>query len=193
MVANEPANEELIRKVKGGNEQAFTLLMNRWHKRIFNYAYRYGNCRVFAQEVVQQTFIQVYQKLDQLQELERFVPWLYRIASNCCHSERRSIRNKNALVSVAEELPDRAGTVTPANLYEKEERRGVVRMVLQEIPEKQREVIILKEYEGLKFREIADALGESENTVKSRLYYGLEAMRKQIIQRRLKEEIYHGS
>ena len=193
MAANESSNEDLIQKVKDGDEPAFTMLMNRWHKRIYNYAYRYGSCRIFAQEVVQQTFIQVYQKIDQLDDLNRFIPWMYRIASNNCHSERRSIKNRNALVSVAEEMPERPGAVTPANLYEKAERRSVVRMVLQEIPAKQREVIILKEYEGLKFREIAEALGESENTVKSRLYYGLVAMKKQIIQRKLKEEIYHGS
>ncbi len=193
MFANETPDENLVRQVKAGNEEAFARLMNRWHGRIYNYAFRYSNRKVFAQEVVQQTFIQVYQKIDQLEDVRRFLPWLYRIAANCCHSEGRSNRNRNALVSVVEELPEVIADSTPGDLYEKAERKSVVRAVLQEIPENQREVIILKEYEGLKFREIAAALGESENTVKSRLYYGLEAMRKQIIKRKLKEELYHGS
>jgi RNA polymerase sigma-70 factor (ECF subfamily) len=65
----------------------------------------------------------------------------------------------------------------PAAAYEDTERRGAVRRALSALPREQREVLLLKEYEGLKFREIATVLGVAESTVKSRMYAGLDAMR----------------
>ena len=67
--------------------------------------------------------------------------------------------------------------------------KALVEDVLQKIPPEQRQVIIMKEYEGLKFREIADILGESENTIKSRMYYGLDAMRKILFEKYRKDSI----
>ena len=67
--------------------------------------------------------------------------------------------------------------VRPAAAYEHTEREGAVRRALSALPREQREVLLLKEYEGLKFREIADVLGVAESTVKSRMYAGLDAMR----------------
>ncbi|MBX2816368.1 MAG: RNA polymerase sigma factor [Saprospiraceae bacterium] len=189
---NHEATSALVRKAKQGDEKALDLLLKSWHKRVYNYAHRYGGRKEFAQEVVQQTFIQVYQKLDQLNDVNRFRPWLYRIAANCCHSEGRTETARAVLVSAADVLPEHPARHDVADLYEKQERHRMVRRLLLEIPAAQRQVIIMKEYEGLKFREIAEALGESENTIKSRLYYGLEAMRKLIIARKMKEEIYNG-
>ena len=65
----------------------------------------------------------------------------------------------------------------PVAALENSERRSAVRRALSGLPHEQREVLLLKEYEGLKFREIADVLGVAESTVKSRMYAGLDAMR----------------
>ena len=80
----------------------------------------------------------------------------------------------------------------PYYLYNREERGKVVLMALQSIPVEQRQVIIMKEYDGMKFREIADVLGESENTIKSRLYYGLKAMKNILMKHQWTKELYHG-
>ena len=72
--------------------------------------------------------------------------------------------------------PETAAT-NPAAAFECAERRSAVRRALSALPREQREVLLLKEYEGLKFREIADVLGVPESTVKSRMYAGLDAMR----------------
>lgn len=192
MSLNSEASTELIVRAQQGDRLALTQLLNAWHKRIYNYALRYSNRRVFAEEVVQKTFIQVYQKIDQLHEVERFNSWLYRIASNQCHSQGRSIKAKQNLVITLPELPDVKASVQASDLCEENDQRRMLRSLMLKIPSNQREVIIMKEYEGLKFREIAEVLEESENTVKSRLYYGLKALRKIIIENELKEEIYHG-
>jgi RNA polymerase sigma-70 factor (ECF subfamily) len=72
--------------------------------------------------------------------------------------------------------PENVAT-NPAAAFEHTERRSAVRRALSALPREQREVLLLKEYEGLKFREIADVLGVAESTVKSRMYAGLDAMR----------------
>jgi RNA polymerase sigma-70 factor (ECF subfamily) len=80
----------------------------------------------------------------------------------------------------------------PDELYQQHEKKEIVLAALQQIPTEQRTVIIMKEYEGLKFREIAEILDVSENTVKSRLYYGLKALRNYFLNNDLKREVYHG-
>ncbi len=180
----------LIEKVKAGDEKAFSRLVGMWHKRIYNFAYRFAGREEIAEEVVQQTFIQVFQKVSQLKDVASFKPWLYRIASNCCNNEGRKIKRQQRLqrerVETSWDDPD-----TPESLYRRKELNQLVLDVLGMIPEEQRTVIIMKEYEGLKFKEIADALGESQNTIKSRMYYGLDAMRKILSNRNLSKEIYY--
>ena len=182
--------EHLIDRVKRGDEKAFTQLVSAWHKRIYNFALRFCGQEEMAEEVVQQTFIQVYQKVRQLKDNSSFKPWLYRIASNCCNNEGRKVsRNKKLMLEgVGEEWDD---PETPETIYRQKELSNLVMQVLQMIPKEQRTVIIMKEYEGLKFKEIAAALGESQNTIKSRMYYGLEAMRKILLSKNLSKEIYY--
>ncbi len=179
----------LVERMRNGEQAAFQIVIKHWHKRIFNYALRYGNDAHFAHEVVQKTFIQMFEKIDQLKDPAKLRSWLYRIASNCCASEGR-MKKRLGYVSLEEDGPFR-DPLNPATSYERKEMQGLVMDVLQRIPAEQRRVIIMKEYEGLKFREIAEALGESENTIKSRMYYGLDAMKKILIHKKLSKEMYY--
>ena len=82
----------------------------------------------------------------------------------------------------------------PEKQYDRQERGEIVMDMLNMLPEEQRVVLIMKEYEGLKFREIADSLGISENTAKSRLYYGLKGLRKSFEEHHLNlESIHYGN
>lgn len=181
----------LLVQIKNGKEDAFNSLVTRWNKRIFNFALRYSNDRSFAEEVVQKTFIQLFQKVDQLQDLTKFKPWFYRIANNLCISEGRRIKRKKEIFMPMTTIPSVTDRVNPATIYEKDEKSKLVIQALQSIPGEQRQVIIMKEYEGLKFREIAEVLGESENTIKSRMYYGLDAMRKLLLKQSWTKDIYY--
>ncbi len=183
-------SEEIVKRLKLGDEKTYQVVIDAWHHRIFNYALRYSNDRYFAKEVVQKTFIQMFEKIDQLKDPSKLRPWLYRIASNCCASEGRR-RSRGKYTDLSHEVMTHTDRITPATQYEDNELRKTVKEVLQLIPNEQRKVIIMKEYEGLKFREIAEILGESENTVKSRMYYGLDAMKKIIEQKNIDKRVYH--
>ncbi|MCB0667785.1 MAG: sigma-70 family RNA polymerase sigma factor [Saprospiraceae bacterium] len=181
---------ELVQRLRRGDAGAYQLIVDQWQHRVFNFALRYSNDQYFANEVVQKTFIQVFEKIDQLKDPAKLKSWLYKIASNNCCNEGR-LKSRVSFSVLDDQVPQRADFDTPARSYEKAEMKALVEDVLQKIPPEQRQVIIMKEYEGLKFREIAEILGESENTVKSRMYYGLDAMRKILLNNNLSKDIYH--
>jgi RNA polymerase sigma-70 factor (ECF subfamily) len=180
MTDDRPLVESAIR----GELYAFNQLMKSWHKRIFNFSYRYLNNYDEASDVTQQTFIKAYQAIRTLKDPGRFRAWLYIIASNSCRAHTRQ-SGRYATESLSTDPGDEPGTWAQLPAGENPEKQlfcrdweQLLKKALVEIPNEQRLVIIMKEYEGLTFHEIAEVLSESENTVKSRMYYGLKALRK---------------
>ena len=171
----------LIKQVQKGDRRAFTQLVESWHGRIYRFAYRFFADDGDARDITQKTFIKTYQSVDTLKQPEKFSSWIYRIANNLCLDElkRAGRRKSTSLESYLEQSsgPEADRALPDAELQNKELGK-VLQKALLLLPDEQRTVIILKEYEGLKFREIADILEEPESTVKSRLYYGLKSTRR---------------
>jgi RNA polymerase sigma-70 factor, ECF subfamily len=176
---NSMNDANLIEQFRNGNSDAFNLLVNRWQKPIYRFAFRYFGNPSEADDITQKTFIKAYQKLELLNDAEKFSPWLYRIAAHICIDQaRRNDRRKTSPLETWIESSEVATSLTPDVTLEKSELGSLMQKALLSIPDDQRTVIILKEYEGLKFREIAEILDESENTIKSRMYYGLKTLRR---------------
>jgi len=173
-------SKSLIEKSRKGDDHAYGKLVGLWYKRIYNFSFKYFADHDLAMEVTQQTFIVVYQKIDRLKDVDSFKYWLYKIALNYCREEgRRQKRKKWYSIFVSEEAKKvQSNYGLPEEEYQKREKEEFVADMLRQLPDEQKTVIIMKEFEGLKFREISDALNISENTAKSRLYYGLKALRK---------------
>lgn len=173
-------SKSLIEKSRKGDEHAYGKLVGLWFKRIYNFSLKYFADHDLAMEVTQLTFIVVYKKIDRLKDLDSFKYWLYTIALNNCREEDRRQKKKHWYsIFVRED----AGQVEskyghPELEYQKKEKEELVAEYLQTLPEEQKTIVIMKEFEGMKFREIAEALNISENTAKSRLYYGLKALKK---------------
>lgn len=173
-------SKSLILKSKKGDEHAYGKLVGLWFKRIYNFSLKYFADHDLAMEVTQQTFITVYQKIDRLKDIDSFKFWLYKIALNYCREEdRRQKRKKWYSIFVSEDARMvESNYGQPEREYQKREKEEIIADVLRRLPDDQKTVIIMKEFEGLKFREIAETLCISENTAKSRLYYGLKALKK---------------
>mgnify|MGYP001794323006 CR=1 FL=1 len=197
-------DEVLISKARNGDEKAFNHLVNLWHNRIYNFAFKYFADHDMAMEITQSTFIAVYKNLKKLEQVDRFRSWLYRIASNKCHEEDRRNKRRWTVSLFKSSGKDEEDTTpwgkfekdnnrfaNPDQQYQKNELAQMLQRALKELSEEQRIVVIMKEYEGLKFREIADALNISENTAKSRLYYGLNALRKILQKWNINKETIH--
>ncbi len=168
----------LVKQVQLGDPRAFDVLAERWRERIHRFVFRYFGNADDAGEITQKTLIRVYRKIHELDEPSSFSPWIYRIANNLCLYEvkRAGRKRSQPLGSWAERIPESENHM-PSKQLESRELGEIVQDALITLPDEQRIVIILKEFEGMKFREIADILDEPENTVKSRMYYGLKALR----------------
>lgn len=160
-----------------GDRRALNRLLECCYPRVYALAFRYFADRDLALDVSQRCLMSVYQQLAKLKDPDKFKFWLYRTALNHCHMEERSRRRFNNRLQVMQERTYNDNPLRPDQIMARQERQNILSRALQQIPEEQRELILLKEYEGLKFREIADLLQISENTAKARLYYGLKKLR----------------
>lgn len=169
----------LVKQFQDGDIDAFNRLVERWHSKIHRFAYRFFADADEANEITQKTFIKTYQKVSELKEPDKFSSWIYKIANNLCLDElKRAGRRKSSPLEAWIEQNDQAQKQTPADKLENKQLGEIIQKALLTLPDEQRVVFILKEYEGLKFREIADILEAPENTVKSRMYYGLRSLRR---------------
>lgn len=170
---------QLIQNFRNGDIEAFNALVNRWQKRIHRFAYRYFSSHDEATEITQKTFIKAYNKLNTLDDLDKFSPWIYRIANNLCLDEAKRAGRRRAapMETLPNHLTAKEFAANPERQFEQQELESILQLALDQLPPEQRIVVIMKEYEGLKFREISEILDEPENTVKSRMYYGLTKLR----------------
>jgi RNA polymerase sigma-70 factor (ECF subfamily) len=191
-------SDTLIQQAKQGDQNAQGRLVQLWYKRIYNFSYKFFMDHDMAMEVAQRTFISMCKNLAGLQEIAKFKSWLYKIAVNCCREEARKKKGSRALPfdSVwnreAENSPAWESSSLRFDNPEKQLQQSELVDILQDaltlLNDEQRVVVIMKEYEGLKFREIAEVLNISENTVKSRLYYGLDGLRKILEKKNINKE-----
>jgi len=198
---NDLNDAELIQRFQNGQTQAFNLIVWRWQKPLLNFLYRFLGNKQDAEDVNQKTFLKVYQKISSLKDIDRFQVWLYQVAANEARDLLRRKKNRSFLSlgirsksnSSFEEnnIPDivDSETVDADNNIHQAELRKIFENAMQEIPEEQRVVIIMKIYQDLKFAEIAEILQESLNTIKSRMYYGLKALRQVLQKQNFSEEV----
>jgi RNA polymerase sigma-70 factor, ECF subfamily len=179
------SDEELVARSMGGDVDSFNQLVLRWERPIYALAYRVIGREEEARDVAQETFLRAFRALSGFKGQAKFSSWLYRITLNLCRDWIR--KERRTPVSQAPEgidIIELAGEGTPAETIEqlvgrKELGRAVSRAMAM-LPEEQRTAIILKEYHGLTFQEIADMLDCPLSTVKTRLYQGLSVVRKQL-------------
>ncbi|MBI4751872.1 MAG: sigma-70 family RNA polymerase sigma factor [Acidobacteria bacterium] len=180
----ETTDAELVERVLLGETEVFGILVRRWERPIYSLAVRMLGRDEDAYDICQETFLSAFRNLNSFRGEAKFSSWLYRIAINCCHSRLRKHSEKSN-TSIDEQVEEYG--LEPSDhrvdlhdeLYRRE-AADLVRKALAALPPEMRQVIVMKEYEGLKFHEIADILGIPVSTVKTRLYTGLTYMRKRL-------------
>jgi RNA polymerase sigma-70 factor, ECF subfamily len=180
-------DEELVARSMGGDLDSFNQLVLRWERPIYALAYRVIGREEDARDVAQEAFLRAFRALGGFKGQAKFSSWLYRITLNLCRDWiRRERRTPIAQAPEGVDLIELAGESSPAESVEElVSRRQLGRAVekaMALLPEDQRTAIILKEYHGLTFQEIADLLDCPLSTVKTRLYQGLSVLRKQLRQ-----------
>ncbi len=181
-------DEELVARSVDGDVDSFNQLVKRWERPIFALAYRLIGRHEDARDVCQETFLRAYRAINGFKGQAKFSSWLYRIALNLCRDWMRKQR-RQPVVQMPEDIDiiELASARGPVESIEEPggppaAQRGGCRLPWPRLPEEQRTAIVLKEYHGLTFQEIADMQGCPLSTVKTRLYQGLSVVRRQLEQ-----------
>ncbi|MBZ0118890.1 MAG: RNA polymerase sigma factor [Sandaracinaceae bacterium] len=184
----QPSDEELVRRFNEGDATAFETLLLRYQRPLFNFILRSVRRRERADEILQDVFLRVIQRSHEFKGNSKFSTWLYTIARNLCIDDSRKMVFRRHKSLDAPSGRDEDGpsllerTAAPVLGADREtigkdlqERIGVA---IDALPEDQREVFLMRQVQGMAFKDIAEVVGVPENTVKSRMRYALERLQR---------------
>ncbi|MBA2322439.1 MAG: sigma-70 family RNA polymerase sigma factor [Deltaproteobacteria bacterium] len=180
------ADIELVSAIKAGDPLAFQGLVEKYQNRIFAMVYGMTRNREDARDIAQDTFVKAFRNLDSFRLESSFYTWLYRIAMNLTIDHARRVK-RQPVGEFDETIAQRddAGSIaephhidSPSRALERKELYTHIMDALDRLPEDQKQVILLRELEGLSYKEISDLLEIPEGTVMSRLFYARKKMQK---------------
>lgn len=180
-----PQDSELIAQYRNGSEAAFDLLVDRYKSRVYTTIFLIVKDQEIAEDLLQDVFVKVIQTLnsDKYQEEGKFQPWLMRIAHNLAIDHFRKAKRYPTII-----MEDGSNVFNSIQFAEdsiedlkvKEETLEMVKRMIEELPDAQKEVLIMRHYMDMSFQEIADQTGVSINTALGRMRYALIHLRKKM-------------
>ena len=191
---SERLDEDLVLRVQQGDKSAFDFLVIKYQHKIIQLVNRYVKDPSEAQDVAQEAFIKAYRALGNFRGDSAFYTWLYRIAINTAKNYlvSRSRRSSDYQVDIQdaeaiENAPQLQGMDTPERLLLNQEIIDTIKMAIEKLPEEMRTAIMLREFDGMSYEEIAEAMDCPVGTVRSRLFRARE-----MIDNKLNPLLEHG-
>lgn len=186
IAVNTPTDEELLTEYVGGQSEGFELLVRRHSQELFRFLVRFTGNAAAAEDIVQEAFLQVHLSAASFDRARRFKPWLFTIAANKARDMMRSRSRRpemplDAQVASGDEEGQRFldfladATHVPSGAMEQSEEQDLVRMILAQMPDHLKEVLMLSYYHRFPYKEIAEILNVPLGTVKSRLHAAVAA------------------
>jgi RNA polymerase sigma-70 factor, ECF subfamily len=173
-----PSDVELIERALSKENAAWEQLVARFRRRVFHIAYKFTGKHDQAEDLTQEIFLKLWKSLDKFNRDADFSTWLSSVARNYCIDHyRASKREKEVVVDdlVAFDLaPSSFGN--PHSTLEDQDRRSLLRHGLDQLPDKLRQAVVLRDLQGMTYQEMADLLQLPEGTVKSRINRGREEL-----------------
>ena len=173
------SDEELAVLLQQHVDEAFDILVYRYKDPLLNYLFRFMGSLEVAEDLVQETFVRLYQKRTLYEPVARFSTWLYTIASNLARSELRRPYRRYHVSIVRERDPDvdfelslRDQEPDPERSADSRLKNERIQEALANLPETFREAVILRDVQGLRYEDICEILGQQIGTVKSRIFRG---------------------
>ena len=176
------STEELVTRVRAGDEEAFRLIFDRYSRPVLSFIYDMVGDRALAEDLAQETFVRAYRGLGGLREETKLSTWLFAIAKNCAREQLRSRRRNEGNVEIdaepAFELRDEGRS--PSGTLLDKELSGVIQRALMKLDEDKRTVFTLKVLQQRSYEEIAEITGYSVGKLKTDLHRARAEMRKRI-------------
>ncbi|MGG1313449.1 MULTISPECIES: RNA polymerase sigma factor [Cohnella] len=177
-------DSQLIREIKDGNVELYSVLMSRYQKKILSFIYhmlRSAKLELLAEDLCSETFYKAYRSLHSFREVDAsFSTWLYTIARNTVLSELRKQKATHLSLDDSTYIPAAPPEAAPEQRLLRNEKVLMVREAINNLPEKQRSALILREYDGLDYQEIASILGQTVSAVKSLLFRARASVKTQM-------------
>ena len=181
---------DLIKKCKKGNREAFNVLFSRYQSHVINIAYGMLSNREDAYDAAQEVFVKVYRSIESFREQSSFATWLYRITANVCSDILRKRQKSGNIVSISGytdenkefDIEDESASVEEN--MELSERQAAVRKAISALKEEHRIIITLCDLQGMSYDEIAETLKIPPGTVKSRINRARSALKKNLTEKR---------
>ncbi|GIO42808.1 RNA polymerase sigma factor [Paenibacillus apis] len=177
-------DSQMIREIKEGNTELYSELMRRYQRKILAFIYhmlKSAHLELLAEDICSETFYKAFRSLHSFREVDAsFSTWLYTIARNTVLSELRKQRSSNIPLEESGFVPVASNDEVPEQAVLRNEKVGMVREAINNLPEKQRSALILREYEQLDYQEIANILGQSVSAVKSLLFRARSSVKSQL-------------
>jgi RNA polymerase sigma factor, sigma-70 family len=177
-------DSQLIREIKDGNVELYAELMDRYERKILAFIYHMlkgAKLESMAEDLCQETFYKAFRSLQTFREVEAsFSTWLYTIARNTVLSELRKQRAGSVSLEESGIVPHAPSESLPEMSALRNEKVMLVRDAINNLPEKQRSALILREYDQLDYQEIANILGQTVSAVKSLLFRARSSVKAQL-------------
>jgi RNA polymerase sigma-70 factor (ECF subfamily) len=175
------SDENIVERALTGDADAFGEIVRRWERRIFALTYGMLGREEDARDATQETFIAAFRNLRGFRGEAKVSSWLHRIAVNQCITRQRRARVRGETALEDEQESDARSftapsTLSPARLVENRQATQALRRAVNSLPIELRQIVVMKEFEELTFKEISDTLDLPLSTVKSRLYTALKQL-----------------
>lgn len=183
------ADSATMLRVRAGDDAAFNLLVEKYHRPMMQYMYRMTHNQAIAEELSQEVFLRVYRSRESYRAEARFSTWLYRIATNLGVNHARDTRHERAVrtVYLDETDPETGATPDVADIRPsveqdlvREERMKAIRNHVMALPERQRNAVLMHKYQGLDYRQIGEILKLSDSATKSLLFRAYQTLRERL-------------
>jgi len=184
---------ELIKKIKRGNKELFSEIVNKYKRVVYNHAYSFLRNKEEAEDTAQEIFTTIYKNIKSFREESKLGTWIYRITVNICKNKLKQLKRKNQ--NIIEEIPEwdedseenpieeklkDKDERTPDNVLVSDEIKKIVFKRMGELAEEQRKVLILRDIDGLSYEEIGKILKLSVSAVKSKIFRARENLREKL-------------
>lgn len=180
---------ELIELFKKGNEEVFEEIVRRYQKKVYNTTYRMMGNHEDASDLAQEAFIRIYRNLHSFKGKSSFSTWLFTVTTNVCRDEMRKRQRRLQAQSLSEPVQFEDGEVereiaddsmAPEIVSLHREMHDEIQAVIEQLPPEQKEAIVLREFQGFSYEEIAEISGVAVGTIKSRISRARQSMKKEL-------------
>ncbi|ODT69859.1 hypothetical protein ABS71_08815 [bacterium SCN 62-11] len=169
-------------RVKAGDAEAFNQLMDKYQRTVVNLVFRFTGDAENAEDLAQEVFLRIYRAAPRYEPKAKFFTYLYQVTLNLCRNEReRSTRRKASSLDAGEkawDLPD--PEVGAEALIQRQETAAQVQAAIQELPQEQRQLLILQRFQELGYEELAEVTAQTVSAVKAKLHRARLALKKKL-------------